>query len=463
MFKTAAVTPLIKKSGLDVDSPSNYRPISNLNNISKILERLFHTRLQPHILGSPHFNHLQSAYRPHHSTETALLHSLNDIYSAADNSQPTLLVSLDLSAAFDTINHSILASRLKTSFGISGTALSWITSYLSGRCQLVRIGQSSSVPAPLTTGVPQGSVLGPILFSIYISPIGELVTGHGISHQQYADDTQLYISLSVQNPIFGINQLERCLSQLHSWFCQNGLCLNPTKSDAILFGTHQRLHHFPTTSNLNIAGATVNISDKITTLGVTLDSTLTFNPHISAVCKNAFFHLKALRHIRPILTEDMANSIAVAFVQSRLDYANSLLYHTSQRNINKLQRVQNMAARLVLPNSHLSSACILSQLHWLPVSQRIDFKLATITYKVLNIGQPAYLRSLIKYDAPIRETRNRSIEFLKLHQPQVNLAIGDRAFSSASPAVWNSLPHSLRSAPSISSFKSQLKTHFFKT
>ena len=131
MFKHAIVTPLIKKHGLDVDIPSNYRPISNLNNISKILERLFLSRFQPHVLSSSNFNHLQSAYRPFHSTETALLQTLDSIYHAADNSQATVLVSLDLSAAFDTIDHSLLLSRLSTSFGISGCALSWLHAVIS--------------------------------------------------------------------------------------------------------------------------------------------------------------------------------------------------------------------------------------------------------------------------------------------------------------------------------------------
>ena len=122
---------------------------------------------------------------------------------------------------------------------------------------------------------------------------------------------------------------------------------------------------------------------------VTLDSTLSnLNPHVTNVCKSAYFHLQALKHIRPVLTNDMANSI-VALVQSRLDYANSILYHTSSYNISKLQRVQNMAARLVVSNKHLSSSDYLSYLHWLPVCKRIDFKIATLTYKLLNHQQPA--------------------------------------------------------------------------
>lgn len=458
-LKSAVVTPLIKKAGMDVEIPSNFRPISNLNNISKILERLFLARLQPQVFSSPNFNSLQSAYRPHHSTETALQFSLNNIYQSADNSQPTLLASLDLSAAFDTIDHSTLLSRLETSFGVSGSALSWLSSYLSNRTQTVRIGQSSSSIANLVSGVPQGSVLGPVLFSIYISPIGQIVSGHGISHQQYADDTQLYISLSKSNPAIGISQLETCLSSLHSWFCHNGLCLNPTKSDAIIFGTQQRLHHFTNIPAINIAGSVVNLSNKITTLGVTLDSNLNFNSHVSSVCKTSYYHLQALKHIRSVLTQDMAASVAVALVHSRLDYANSILYQTSASNIHKLQRVQNMAARLVINKKSVHSDFALSKLHWLPVSKRINFKIATITYKILHSEQPIYLKSLIKFEAPTRFLRSSSQH--KLHQPRIHRTIGERAFSSASPTIWNNIPLSIRMAPSISDFKRHLKTLYF--
>jgi hypothetical protein len=461
MFKTAAVTPLLKKPGLDEDSPANYRPISNLNNISKLLERLFLARFQPHVVGSHNFNNLQSAYRPHHSTETALLLTLDSIYTAADKSQPTLLVSLDLSAAFDTIDHSVLLSRLNTSFGVCGATLAWLTSYLSGRSQVVRIGSSTSSTVTLDLGVPQGSVLGPILFSSFISPIGQITASFNISHQQYADDTQLYIPLSVKHSTPDTAQLESCLTALYSWFSHNGLCLNPTKSDSILFGTHQRLLHFPTIPHVDIAGTMVNLSDHITTLGVILDSKLTFDHHVTSVCKSSHFHLRALRHIRPVLTDDMAASITTALVQSRLDYANSLLYRTSTYNINKLQRIQNIAARLVLPHHHLPTAHILAQLHWLPVSHRINFKFATITYNTIHNNQPEYLRSLIRFDQPARVLRSAALH--KLHVPSVNKAIGQKAFSSASPAIWNNIPLSIRQASSISSFKRLLKSHYFSS
>ena len=169
-FKIAQITPLLKKTKLNADELSNYRPISNLNNISKILERLFLSRLQPHLINSPHYNPLQSAYRTGHSTETALLTSLNKARLSADREESTLLVSLDLSATFDTIDHSILLARLRSMYGVDGSALMWLESYLSLRVQYVKFGQDVSSTTQLKTGVPQGSVLGPILFTSFISP-----------------------------------------------------------------------------------------------------------------------------------------------------------------------------------------------------------------------------------------------------------------------------------------------------
>ena len=165
-FKHGIVTPLLKKPNLDRSLPGNYRPITNLNNISKIIERLFLARFQPHVTSSPNFNPLQSAYRKCHSTETALLNTLDHIYTAADNSQPTVLVSLDLSAAFDTIEHQTLLSRLHTSFGLAGSAHNWIRSYLHVRSQSVVVGRQKSSPTAVASGVPPGSVLGPLLFLV---------------------------------------------------------------------------------------------------------------------------------------------------------------------------------------------------------------------------------------------------------------------------------------------------------
>ena len=183
--------------------------VSNLNFISKITERLFLHRIQSHILASPNFNQHQSAYRPGHSTETALVQLLDSIYHAADNGKATLLFSLQLSAAFDTIDHSILLHRLAHSFGLTGFALTWVQSYLTGRSQVVRIDCHSSSPSTCLAGVPQGSVLGPLLFSVYTCPIAHTAQAHGIQ-QQYAGDTQLYVALSPNSMVTHISAQESC-------------------------------------------------------------------------------------------------------------------------------------------------------------------------------------------------------------------------------------------------------------
>ena len=146
---------------------------------------------------------------------------------------------------------------------------------------------------------------------------------------------------------------------------------------------------------------------------MTLDSRLTFDHHVSSICKSCFFHIRAFRHIRPALTQDMAKSVAVSLVGSRLDYANSLLYGTSRGNLHKLQRIQNTLAKLVCPDyTHSSDA--LSFLHWLPVRQRIDFKIATLTFKLLNFGSPTYLSCLLKPYLPARALRSHGQQLLAI-------------------------------------------------
>ena len=186
---------------------------------------------------------------------------------------------------------------------------------------------------------------------------------------------------------------------------------------------------------------------------------LTFNSHISSVSKSCYYHIRSLRHIRKSLTDDMAKSIAVALVSSRLDYANSLLYGVSKTNIDKLQRIQNSLARLVTQNSFSSSADALYNLHWLPITRRIEFKMATLTYKTLNSGSPSYLASLIQPYHPPRNLRSSDLNLLT--QPRTRTALGSRAFRVAAPTIWNSIPVQVRQAPSLESFKRQLKTHLF--
>ena len=468
-FKLAQLTPLLKKPGLDNNDLSNYRPISNLNNISKILERLCYNQILSHILSNPNFNSCQSAYRTSHSTETALTCMLDNIFHSSDEGFSTLLVSLDLSAAFDTIDHSILLSRLSTTFGVTGPVLDWFRSYLSGRQQFVRLGPSSSCTISCSSGVPQGSVLGPLLFNIYTSPVASIVHSFGIQQHQYADDTQLYVRVSTITASASLLKLESCLTSLNAWYCQNGLALNPSKSNALLLGTRKRNQSLSFLNSVNIAGSKICPSDSTKLLGVTLDSNLTLDSHVSAVCKASFFHIRALRHIRPSITQDTAKSIASALIGSRLDYANSVLSGTSAKNLARLQRIQNTLSRVVMDTPHHrfrsshhanTSTSPLQQLHWLPIKSRVNFKIAVLAFKCRSNSAPPYLANLLTDYSPSRSLRSSDTHLLDV--PRVKTAFGARAFRSAAPTAWNSLPLALRASTSFPTFKQNLKTCLFQ-
>jgi hypothetical protein len=456
------VTPLLKKEGIDANDPANYRPISNLNTISKILERLFLARLASHVRSTTSFNPFQSAYRCLHSTETVLNKIMNDAYEAFDSGRATVLVALDLSAAFDTIDHNTLVERLHHTFGVSGAALDWLRSYLENRRSCVRWGTRCTSQTRCCTGVPQGSVLGPLLFTLYIAPMVNVLHPFDVCHHQYADDTQLYISVRKRGPAANkdVGLLERCTYAVHSWLAHNGLALNPSKSDVIwLTGGHVRQPQ-DFTAAVDIAGAMIKPSSTIKSLGVTLDSRISFDEHVAAVCKACYFHIRALRHIRASLPDDVAKTIACSIVGSRLDYCNSLFVGMPDRNFHKLQMVQNTLARVVTGHrkfDHVSP--ILKELHWLPVRKRVTFKIATLVFKARHTGEPQYLASLIPAYRPGRDLRSSTQGLI--NRRFVRTTTASRAFSCAGAAVWNNLPSAVCDCKNIDTFKKRLKTHLF--
>jgi len=464
--KTAIVHPLLKKSTLDPSELTSYRPISSLSVISKTIERLVNNRLSAHMDTHTLLPSTQSAYRNKHSTETALVRIHNDIVSAIDHGQVAALVLLDLSAAFDTVDHCVLINVLEHRFGVTGGALNWMKSYLENRSQIIQLGSAKSSKHNLDCGVPQGSVLGPKQFIAYVEDVNQVFTDHDIAYHGYADDMQGLRRCYLTDAASISSTHKATLDDVQEWCSSRRLQLNALKTELIWFGSSANLRHLQLTdSQINIdSSTTIKPSNVIRDLGVYFDSELTMRSHIMNVTRSCYYQLRRLRSIRRHLGRDVTHRLVCAFVLSRLDYCNALFAGLPVSTLAPLQRVQNAAARLVLGlkwSEHITPA--LKQLHWLPIKQRICYKLSTIVHKCLHQQAPDYLTELFTFTADIQSRCSlRSASDGKLAVPRTRIQFGDRAFSVAGARQWNALPVELRNIDDFRLFKAKLKTHLFK-
>ena len=461
-FKIAIIIPLLKKETLDPDIFKHYRPISNLAFLSKVLERIVSTRLCSHTDNHPNSERLQSSYKKFHSTETALVKIQSDALTSIDQQKCVVLLLLDLSAAFDTVDHAVLLDRLKTRFGIQDQALQWIISYFNDRRQTVVIDGHKSKEHTLTCNVPQGSVLGPKFFVDYESPLGNIIRSHGLTAHFYADDTQIYLSFTPGNEDVSIAKLEACVGEIRQWMASNFLKLNDEKTELIFLGTAQNLTKLTTTS-VKVGDCTIEPSQDVRNIGAIFDKNLKMDKHVLSTCKTAWFRLYQIGKIRPYLSTEEAKSIVHAYVTSKIDQNNSLLVGCPDNLINKLQKVQNAAAKLIYKAKKFDHVThLLKELHWLPAPDRITFKVLLLTYKALHGEGPLYLRNLLHWHLPSRTLRSADELLLKVPKTRLK-TFGDRAFQAAAPRLWNSIPISIRQSSSTNIFKRSLKTHLFKT
>jgi len=300
-FKDASITPVLKKPELDSADTSSYHPISNLTLLSKLRERLMAHQLHHYLATANLFPAVQSGFWPCFCTETAVLSVISDILLAVDRGDFAALVLLDLSAAFDTVDHDILLQRLRTSFGIDGVALKWFQSYLTGRTQHDRRDSDRSATVQLICGFPQGSVLGPILFILYTTDLVSVFEQHGLSPHLYAEDSHIYGS---------------CLPSVDTvvdWMSSNRLQLNGDKTEFMWLTTARRQQRLPTCGQL-IGSTVITPCKTARDLGVYIDADITMRTHLQRTISCCFATLCQLRTIRrsvpsPVLfvVADMSN------------------------------------------------------------------------------------------------------------------------------------------------------------
>lgn len=412
-LKIARITPILKKSGADCEQLKNFRPVSNLKFISKLMEKCVAVQLNQYLNDNCLLEEFQSAYKIAHSTETALLKIQSDILMSLDNGKAVVLVFLDMSAAFDTVNHKILLSRLSESFGIKGMALQWFNSYLTNRKQFVAINNAVSSVWDQNVGVPQGSVLGPILY----------VFSHN-SHQQLLDTKEC---------------IERCVADIKRWMQANDLKLNQDKTETMLI--HSKFKAYIDPPITQIGDDMIRVSSTATNLGFKFDKYLCCHDQIKQVCKSSFYFIRNIAKNRNYLTDSATESVVHAFITSKLDYCNSLYYGLPKYLLKRLQCIQNSAARLVVQASKFDHVTpVLIKLHWLPVRFRIMFKILLMVYKCLHDMVPPYLANVIKPRKTSRSLRSTTMEYLEEQRSRL-VTYGDRSFSVAGPKLWNNLPN----------------------
>ncbi|KAI0231603.1 Protein phosphatase 1 regulatory subunit 21 [Lamellibrachia satsuma] len=319
----------------------------------ELTERVVLNRLVDHVSLNNLQEKFQSAYEPNHSTETALMLIQNDILMTLDNKWGVLLFLLDLTAAFDTVDHTLLLACMR-SVGVIGVAHKF-ESYLTSRTQTVCLGQTQSDPSELLQGVPQGSVLGPVLFTLYTGPIGQIVRRHRLDFHLFADDSQLYVSFKIKDTsdeMAALARIQACIGELKAWMTHHRLQLNDDKTEVLVITTPSSASKHSLT-DVVIGDSILQPTAVARNIGVMFDSELSMKSQVSKLCQVAYFHLHRIRSIRDCLTQHATELLVHSLVISPLDYGNGLLYGVPDQLLDKLQRVQNVAARIVVRASRI--------------------------------------------------------------------------------------------------------------
>ena len=453
-FKFARITPVFKNKG-NLSDVSNYRPISVISHISKILESLVKKQLLSHLINGKHLSSNQFAYIKGRSTQLALHKIIDNWLENIDKGLITGACYLDLSKCFDTVSHPTLLKKLCT-FGIFDTELNWFKSYLNNRHQVVKLNGTTSKPLRLPIGVPQGTILGPILFILYANDIHNFISvGTCI---MYADDITLYVSAPSLREVE--SKLQTCIDDTLSWLKCNKLVVNATKSNSMLIGSRQKITNL--SLNLLIDKDVIEFTKEYRLLGLKIDSNLTWKSQTLHVAKKISSKIAIIKRLKSILPQNILKFLYFPFLQSNVDYCLTIWGHSANKYIQQIQKLQNRAARIITNNFNreISSTSLCSKLGWMSVNQRLRYLTGCFMFKCLHDNNSIvnFAKASQHHNYVTRFASNGKLTLLKPHTSYYKNSI-----SYYGPFLWNSIPNFIRNIANIQSFKNQYKIFIFNS
>ena len=450
-MKIAKVIPIHKKG--EKEDVNNYRPISLLTSISKIFERVIYTRTVSFLKTSDIFSNFQFGFRENHSTTHALLTLIDKVTHALDLFSHTVGIFLDFSKAFDTINHEILLAKL-SHYGIRGKALEWFTSYLSNRSQYVHINGFDSKKKTITCGVPQGSLLGPLLFIIYINDFHR--SSDKLSFLLFADDSNLFYSHSDPNVL--IRTVNEELKNVTQWIYANKLSLNINKTKVMLFSNS--LNSLP--GNIVFDTTPVEEVSSIKFLGVCVDNKLSWKCHVDNICKTISRNLGVMNRLKKYLPSSALMTLYSSLILPYLNYGLLAWGNTNQTLLDKLLLLQKKSLRIVF-NLHTREHTdpFFSNHKILKIKDLYAFQLGQFMFKYNSNHLPKIFHNLFHRNSHVHNyPTRRSNEF---HLPLLRTVHAQNTFVYTGPRFWNNLDNSVKESSKFVTFKYKLRKHLLST
>ena len=425
----------------------------------RLIEVVFERHVNKHLMAYLNKYKLlhenQSGFRQKHSCQTALVKLVDDWIKCIDNGEMIGALFIDFRKAFDLVDHDILLKKLSL-YRCNSSALNWFKSYLSNRKQTIESEEGLADFANIRSGVPQGSILGPTLFLIFINDLP--LYFKNCSSALFADDATAHTHSKNVDTIE--DNLQDEFGNALTWSKENKMQVHFTKTTCMLAGTRQKINE---SRQLSIQADGINIQtvSKQKLLGIYIDETLSWNPQIDYLCSNISTKISLLRQLSTYVPAEAQKLYYQGYILPLIDYGSITWGSTSSANIARLNKLQKRAARIILHADFTTpSPLMFKELRWLSVSDRLKYNKATMIYKALNNQTPEYISNLLKPMSEVHALNLRSSENGSLFVPRSHTTLYDGSFSCSAPRLWNTLPPTVKNSGTLKGFKQSLKLCF---